>query len=1399
MPDLPPGYAVRNTGSPNMVSGETLLAYIPSRLYDLLKQDPAPHPNPPWEERFTAAVLFVDVSGFTPLSEVLTRSGPSGAEQLTDILNRSYEWLVDGVEGAGGFVAHFNGDAITAVIPGEDVETAFQSAVRCGLDLIRMAYRHPPEVVGGIDFPLRVKVGVSAGSVYAAAVGTKTRELRYFLGGKPVMAAAKASSLCGPMELLVPRAMVDALPPDVTTMEGPEGHTVVLPALLKRVPAPIPVRRHRTLNPEEQPPVERMARFVPQVIHERLMLGLSDMVAEHRPVVVLFARFEGVDVEAPGFGQALQTFMAEVFERISVHGGTVDKVEQADKGNVVMGLFGAPRAIERAEEAAMACALELRERFASGGALRITRIGINSGLVYAGGLGSRWRYDYTVMGDAVNVASRLMSAAHPGEILVSDRLHERVPDWYYGPPRSEQLKGRATETRVWPLLAVHPTTWSVDSEVIELPDRGDLLIGREAEVYRLVEAVQALRAGNGGTIVIEGEMGLGKTRLAEFAASKVFDFGEVLEHSARPLVGIPYGHWQGPLLDLFEGERRGIEQRVEEAFRAIDPELVPWLGLLNPILGTNFPTSPVVSQVEPGTCELKLQDMVTEVLIHRARRIPLLVILEDFHDADKASIGLLRRVAARLDEAPMLLLILTRASLPLPEDALPRLVRIVLGPLDRPRIQTLVTKLVGHEVSDSVHNLVWEKSQGNPLFAEELLHTLKQGGHLRRTPAGVETLPSDAVDLPDSLRSLLQSRIDELPEAVRAVAKVAAVIGDRFTLPTLAAGFKEDMDPAFLQAQLEVLIRTRIMTASGTPPYLLYEFRHVLSREVIYSTMTQGQQEELHRRIGRYLESSGGRVSAGVLAHHFELGKDYPRAVKYHIEAARQAFNTYANEEVIRGYERALELADEQWLPLPENVSRAQVLEALGDAYFRIGAYRKAEALFRKVRGIASDWLSVVRCLRKEGEARCRGDDMPNALRCYNEALLLLKARRGWNIWGVAFPLLLRVIRDLWFGPPSRPGEPVRESERERFMEIDQVYAVMGIAYFYEGSRKVIEAVFRMVEVARRLGEPPRIARAYAAVAFLYANLSWFGLARRYAKAAIEWLSREEDDAIRIQMRATSTYALVGATARLAADWDQAEAMQLQGLAVSQAIGDVWEEGVALMNLANMWRIRGYHHRAVELHRRIMKLGRAHEPNLYTGEALVADGLTLAELGRFEEAQAQLERALALPTLHIRSRVRAIAYRGWTRYLRGRHQAALSDMEEACRIVHKEDMVGDKVAEILTMAAEILVITSNSPFRRARALGKATRAARRLPALAGCLLFVRGLAAARDGRRRRAADLFARAAARHLDTDRGREAARALLWQASVDPGEAPALRKAARKLLRERGLPLDLPGGPDR
>lgn len=172
-----------------MSQSDPLRAYLPLRLQQLLQRPPAPAPAPPWEERSDAAVLFMDVSGFTALSEALTRQDHSGSEQLTEILNAFYERMVATIELAGGYVVKFSGDAITAIFPVTQDRDAFGDALHCGLEQINIAHRMPTTVVEGQDFPLRVKVGVSEGALYTAAVGSYEGELRYMVAGRPVQEA----------------------------------------------------------------------------------------------------------------------------------------------------------------------------------------------------------------------------------------------------------------------------------------------------------------------------------------------------------------------------------------------------------------------------------------------------------------------------------------------------------------------------------------------------------------------------------------------------------------------------------------------------------------------------------------------------------------------------------------------------------------------------------------------------------------------------------------------------------------------------------------------------------------------------------------------------------------------------------------------------------------------------------------------------------------------------------------------------------------------------------------------------------------------------------------------------------------------------------------------------------
>lgn len=1377
-----------------MPRSDALRAYLPSRLQQAILSAPAPHPFPPWEERLEGAVLFMDVSGFTGLSEALTRQGPAGTEQLTELLNSFYQRMVAGVELAGGFVARFSGDAITAIFPQTAEGNAFSDALHCGLELINVTHRQPVPTVDNQDFPLLVKVGVSVGRIYAAALGSRQGELRYMVAGRPVQEASYASSFCSRGELMVPSRLEALLPDDVTSLSAPGSHLTVMMAVLRRSTTSVRMAL-RQEPPGFSIPFERAGRFVPALISERVRLGLSNLVAEHRPVTVLFCAFEGVEFDHPQVGPGIQAFLDEVFERVTYFGGTIDKIEQADKGNVIMALFGAPRALERHEEAAVACAVDLRERFGAGHLLRLTHFGINSGLVYAGNVGAPWRYDYTVMGDVVNLASRLMSSSEQAEILVTARVQSRLSEWRFGPSRLQSFKGKSEQVAIFPVEGRPLLRDDDGDEVIELPNRGELLVGRVQEQERLLEAIERLRRGEPSMVIIEGDVGVGKTRLAAHVIEQVFTFGRVLQQRFRPVVSVPYGYWQWSLLELLGGSTQDLDARLRTACLDVDKGTEPWLAVFNPLLGTHFPESPLYQQADQRSRERKLIELAAGLLLAASHQTPLLIVLEDFHEADSSSLALLRYLASQLEKRALMFLIVSRPSPVLATlEGLPGYLRITLQPFQRETLVDFVEALAGEKVHNSLAELVWTHSQGNALFAEELWLTLKHSGRLKRI-AGCIGLNADTLEIPDSLRALLQSRLDDLSEVNRAIVKVAAAIGQRFSLSVLESLFSDDLMPGELQDHMEALIAARIVIPGAQRDS--FEFRHVLSREVVYNSLTRAQQADMHRRIGDWLERKEVGVSPAVLAHHFELGGDYSRAIQYHLQAAIEAERAFSNREALEGFQRVLALAEEQWKPLPEGTSRVQILETIADIHFRVGDTGDAVNLYKRVRTMAPDWLTSVRCLRKEADSRVRQDDIPNALRCAQEALLLLKGERGWTFFSVTVPMAFRFLRDLYSGPPEKAGAPIQDAERPRLIELDLVYGVMALALYYEGSHNLIEIIHRMCELALRLGEPGRIARAFASISFLYASLAFFGLSDKYSSAAIMWLEKAGDTALTVQMRGTIAYALAGAGRRIAGDWANAEALLQNGISLNQSIGDVWEEGLGLVNLALLWRARGFHHKAIQLHARILAIGNQRDQHLGIGEALVCDGLCLAELGRFEEAQARIDRALSLAGVNTLLRVRAIAYRGWLKYLQGRLQPALSDMNEAARLIQRKGLAGEHVSEIRVWIAEVQVACGVPHWKVVYSLGRANMAVRRLPTLKGALSLVRGQLAVRQGKPARALAFFEQAVTQFQAAGRLREMARALRWQASVQPARASALRLEALRLLKECGLPEQLPGAP--
>src|SRR5579859_4277370 len=420
---------------------DSLASYVPEYVARALVRQPGRNPVGR-AQRFPAVVLFADISGFTPMSEALGRRGKAGVEELTAVLNTYFGAMIALAQAYGGSIAKFGGDALTVIFPYRPGRRAgaVRRAVTCALRMqAHMAgYAAIPTAAG--QFRLSMHAGLAAGPLVSLTAGDPTRRLLSVLAGSALERCALAAQQARPGEIRVAAELQADLP-----AVGPPGDSPFA-AVQDLQPAAARVR------PAAQPAIPPAARpllaaYLHPAIAARLATGAAGLVDEHRRISVLFAHFGGFDYDAdPQVGPRLQAYLATVLHTVARYDGYLKEVDIGDKGSKYIVVFGAPLAHENDEARALRCALEIAALPAVP-----TRIGINTGFVYCGLVGSPHRRDYTVMGDVVNVAARLMEAAPPGGILVGGLSPPLVRTFQVTPLAPHVVRGKAAPVAVWAL------------------------------------------------------------------------------------------------------------------------------------------------------------------------------------------------------------------------------------------------------------------------------------------------------------------------------------------------------------------------------------------------------------------------------------------------------------------------------------------------------------------------------------------------------------------------------------------------------------------------------------------------------------------------------------------------------------------------------------------------------------------------------------------------------------------------------------------------------------------------------------------------------------------------------------------------------------------------------------
>jgi class 3 adenylate cyclase/tetratricopeptide (TPR) repeat protein len=881
-----------------------LQPYLPRLTLEWLAEEPDR-----LHRRVDASVVFVDISGFTALSEKLAKLGRVGAEEMAEAINGCFTELLVLAYEQGGSLLKFGGDALLLLFPGGDPSDHAARAARAAIGM-----RKRLRQVGRIQTPggrvnLRMSVGMHAGAFDLFLVGDSHREL--VVTGPAATEVVTMEGTADAGEIVMSPMAASLLPASSRGVAKGDG------VFLRGAPAG---EAPGTIAVLPEVPDDLLMRSVPLATRDSLLAGVTE--PEHRQVAVGFIHFDGTDalIEREGpevlageLDRLVRDTQAAVDELgVCFLGSDVD----ADGGKLILSA-GAPRAVGEDEERLLLALRRIVEPERSIG----VRIGVNHGPVFAGDIGPHYRRTYTVMGDTVNLAARLMAKAGEREIYASGSVLERSATRFETTELEPfYVKGKAKPVQAW--AVGYPIGRPKHAAAEEHPLRG-----RDDEMAMLHAAMNDARAGHRRAVLLRGEAGLGKTRLLDEVMTGCADFRLSHATSETFTAMTPYIAWRGVLRELadvgWEDPSEVVVARFRELLETSDPSLLPWLPLIVSAADADMELTPEVRELADEFRRGKMHEAVVG-FVRAIRTEPTLFVFEDAHVMDEASADLVAALTRDThDDRPWLILVLARpgdggfqpdgaaidiADLqPLDADATRKLVETV----------TDEDPLPGHVIDQLV-----ERSQGNPQLALDLVHTARSG----------------SATLPDSVEAAATVRIDALTPHDRQLVRRVSVFGMLFH-PRFVNEVVDDV-PAPDDATWERLAEFFEPADSG-----FLRFRRAVIRDAAYAGLPFRTRRRLHLNVGLRWERevADPDENGGLLSLHLSLGGEFDKAWRYACMAGARAAAIYANVEAARLYERAIDAGKRCGA---EREELRSTYENLGLAQTRSGLYAAAKRSF---------------------------------------------------------------------------------------------------------------------------------------------------------------------------------------------------------------------------------------------------------------------------------------------------------------------------------------------------------------------------------------------------------------------------------------------------------------------
>jgi adenylate cyclase len=949
-------------------------------------------------EKFSGTVVYFDIIGFTPIVLNYIQTNRDIAD-LSNSLSEFYSIIIETVRQFGGSVYQFAGDSLLICfdqLKAETKQNNFNRAFAAMLRALELSDNY--NLLAGKDngFVLRPKIGISSGTIYQILLGTRDLFITPVILGNTVHNAVLCEKECKKQEIILSReswtiASSEGLQNNFTEINGFHHLTEIPEAFIETVQVPEYVDTEQFFsNPYFY---NRMATFINPIIRQQTKKSFEGFAGEYKNSTCIMAKFEGPFAQQIG-EEKIENSLSAVNEiyflmqnKAYRYGGYCTKPDLSDKGVVFPIFFGTPSALENKERNAVLCAAEILSAAKKNTDISSVNIGIGTGMVYSGEFGGFLRKDYTIIGNSVNFASRLMvhvSTKGTYSVLIDEA--------------TKKCTVSMCETKIVSGITCKgydgvQTAYFV-VKIKKTPQKKHVstkLIGRSRELQQLCKCFIQSASGHMNIVPVIGDAGMGKTYLVEQFVScakqqipdvKVY-FGTCYQYEETTV----FFCWRSIIKKIINMPERLSDSKAENFalrfFESYFPDEIVWVPIFLNMLGYDFIESTETSDIDILIKQYHFFSLIERMFSRAAEQYPLIVILEDMQWCDSVSLSMLEYLTSSNGQKKLFITAISR-ELPFIVDFFKQhnIWILKLEQLTDDAASALTEILLNMQETEPLLNRkIVATSEGNPFFIENIVHSLIESGTLIENESGKRVLSHNIksiqnIVIPSSIQNIILSRLSFLKFEEQVICKTASAIGKTFysdcLLELLPEGISDNaVDKALSDFETHNIIVKEVSDDSE------YSFTHGIIHDVIYDTILDTTKKELNLMILLYLEKHYEENYQPViekLEYHALEAKAYDKVFLYACTAAKKAERLFSAQDTITHCLTALNAWDATDAPKDE-IQLCKLLLTLAEAYRIIEDYEKARNVFEQVihtckkKQIRADALrGIGRCFQEQGK-----------------------------------------------------------------------------------------------------------------------------------------------------------------------------------------------------------------------------------------------------------------------------------------------------------------------------------------------------------------------------------------------------------------------------------------------